>query len=109
MPEDTIKVRVKRSDEHEFKSTDLDRYICGGLSDQFETGGVDVKKLQLYLDLEVRDESLFVYNNIYSGLGGHPLSTQESVLTLISCGFDSFVASYMTMRHGAKPHILFLN
>jgi len=105
----TFKVRVKRSGKHEFKSIDLERYIGGGLLEHADTNGVDVRNPQLYVDLEVRDQKLFVFNKIHMGLGGYPLGTQEPVLSLISGGFDSVVSSYMTMRRGAKTHFLFFN
>jgi len=105
----TFKVRVKRSGKHEFKSIDLERYIGGGLLEHGESLGVDVRKPEVFVDLEVRDQKLFVFNRIYPGLGGYPLGTQEPVLSLISGGFDSVVSSYMTMRRGSKTHFLFFN
>ncbi|TMP13419.1 tRNA 4-thiouridine(8) synthase ThiI, partial [Pseudoalteromonas ruthenica] len=40
---------------------------------------------------------------------GFPLPTQEDVLSLISGGFDSGVATYQMMRKGARTHFLFFN
>ncbi len=105
----TFKVRVKRSGKHDFKSIDLERYIGGGLLEHGDSKGVDVRKPEVFVDLEIRDQKLFVFNKISQGLGGYPLGTQEPVLSLISGGFDSVVASYMTMRRGAKTHFLFFN
>ena len=36
-------------------------------------------------------------------------ASQEAVVSLISGGFDSAVASYLTMKRGAKTHFLFFN
>ncbi|MEH6442363.1 MAG: tRNA uracil 4-sulfurtransferase ThiI [Oceanospirillaceae bacterium] len=105
----SFKVRVKRSGKHDFKSIDLERFIGGGLLEHADTEGVDVRNPSLYVDLEVREQKLFVFNRIYKGLGGYPLGTQEAVLSLISGGFDSVVSSYMTMRRGSKTHFLFFN
>ena len=105
----TFKVRVKRSGKHDFKSTDLERYIGGGILQHGDSLGVDVHSPDVYVDLEVKGEKLFVFNRIYAGLGGYPLGTQEPVLSLISGGFDSVVSSYMTMRRGSKTHFLFFN
>jgi thiamine biosynthesis protein ThiI len=105
----TFKVRVKRTGKHEFKSIDLERYIGGGILEHGDSNGVDVRNPDIYVDLEVRDLKLFVFNKIHKGLGGYPLGTQEPVLSLISGGFDSVVASYMTMRRGSKTHFLFFN
>ncbi len=105
----TFKVRVKRTGKHDFKSIDLERYIGGGLLQHCDSAGVDVHKPDVFVDLEIRNQTIFVFNKISKGLGGYPLGTQEPVLSLISGGFDSVVASYMTMRRGAKTHFLFFN
>ncbi|WP_420554434.1 tRNA uracil 4-sulfurtransferase ThiI [Neptuniibacter marinus] len=105
----TFKVRVKRSGKHEFRSIDVERYVGGGLNQHSEALGVDVHKPDLYVDLEIRNDKLHVVTNTYKGLGGFPLGTQEATLSLISGGFDSIVASYMSMRRGCKTHFLFFN
>ncbi|SEG58956.1 tRNA uracil 4-sulfurtransferase ThiI [Marinobacterium lutimaris] len=105
----TFKVRVRRSGKHEFTSVEMERYVGGGLRQHTEAAGVDVHKPEVWVDLEVRDDRLFIVTDIHPGLGGYPLGTQEPVLSLISGGFDSIVASWMTMRRGCKTHFLFFN
>ncbi len=105
----TFKVRVKRSGKHEFKSPELERYVGGGLREHTEAAGVDVRNPQVWVDLEVKDQKLFIVRDTFKGLGGYPLGSQQEVLSLISGGFDSIVASYMTMRRGCKTHFLFFN
>jgi len=105
----TFKVRVKRTGQHDFTSVELERYIGGGLREHTEAAGVDVRTPEVWVDLEIKDNKLFVVTASHKGLGGYPLGTQEDVLSLISGGFDSVVASYMTMRRGCKTHFLFFN
>jgi len=105
----TFKVRVRRSGRHDFTSVELERYVGGGLRQHTEAAGVDVHKPEVWVDLEVRDDRLFIITRIHRGIGGFPLGTQEPVLSLISGGFDSIVASWMTMRRGCKTHFLFFN
>lgn len=105
----TFKVRVKRTGKHDFTSVELERYIGGGLREHTEAAGVDVRTPEVWVDLEIKDDKLFVVTASHKGLGGYPLGTQEDVLSLISGGFDSVVASYMTMRRGCKTHFLFFN
>ncbi|WP_299183680.1 tRNA uracil 4-sulfurtransferase ThiI [uncultured Neptuniibacter sp.] len=105
----TFKVRVKRSGKHDFRSVDVERYVGGGLNQHADSAGVDVHKPDVYVDLEIRNDKLHVVTNLYKGLGGFPLGTQEATLSLISGGFDSIVASYMSMRRGCKTHFLFFN
>ena len=61
------------------------------------------------IKLEVRDADLYVIEQRYEGLGGYPIGTQDAVLSLMSGGFDSTVASYLTMKRGLKTHFRFFN
>jgi thiamine biosynthesis protein ThiI len=105
----SFKVRVKRTGKHDFKSVDMERYIGGGLLQHANPTRVDVRTPDVFVDLEVVHAKLFIVTQQHAGLGGYPLGSQEAVLSLISGGFDSVVASYMTMRRGSKTHFLFFN
>lgn len=105
----TFVVRVKRAGKHGFASTDLERFIGGGLFQRLDTAGVQLKNPDLTIRLEVRDSELYVIEERYEGLGGFPLATVDDVLSLMSGGFDSTVASYLTMKRGLKTHFCFFN
>ncbi len=102
-------VRVKRAGKHSFTSTELERFIGGGLLQRLNTGGVDLKNPEFTVKLEVRDADLYIIEQRYEGLGGFPIGTVDDVLSLISGGFDSTVASYLTMKRGLKTHFCFFN
>ncbi|MBU2883848.1 tRNA 4-thiouridine(8) synthase ThiI [Psychrosphaera sp. B3R10] len=102
-------VRVKRSGKHDFTSGDLERYIGGGLNQAVESASVKLKKPELTIRLELRQDKLQIIKANHKGLGGMPLPTQEDVLSLISGGFDSGVATYHMMRRGARTHFCFFN
>lgn len=105
----TFCVRVKRSGKHDFTSSELERYIGGGLNQAVESASVSLKKPQVTVKAELRDDSFQVIKANHKGLGGMPLPTQEDVLSLISGGFDSGVATYHLMRRGARTHFCFFN
>ena len=105
----TFAVRCKRTGKHAFNSMEIERYVGGGLNQNTEARGVSLSKPEVNVMLEVRDDILFVVDEIFVGLGGFPIGSQDSVLSLISGGFDSAVASYMTMRRGLMTHFLFFN
>lgn len=105
----TFSVRVKRRGEHDYSSTDIARYVGGGLNQFCETGGVKLKHPDVAIELEVENDKLYLVKQRIPCLGGMPLPTQEDVLTLISGGFDSGVATYQTIRRGAKTHYCFFN
>jgi thiamine biosynthesis protein ThiI len=105
----TFVVRCKRSGDHPFTSTQAEQFIGGELLRNSEARGVDLRNPDAMVRLEIREDRLFVVNEQYPGIGGFPLGTQESVLSLISGGFDSTVASFLTMRRGMRTHFCFFN
>ena len=105
----TIVVRVKRSGTHPFKSTEIERTVGGYLLAHTEAKGVDLRNAELTVRLELIESQLNVITTAYKGLSGFPLGTQGDILSLMSGGFDSTVASYLTMKRGLKTHFVFFN
>lgn len=105
----TFCVRVKRNGKHEFTSTDVERYVGGGLNQHTDAAGVKLKGADVEVRLEVRDDRVFIVEQAYPGLGGYPIGSHEPVLSLVSGGFDSTVASYQSIKRGLRTHYLFFN
>jgi len=100
-------VRCKRTGKHAWSSMDVERHTgryllahCPGARVNLETPDVIVK-------VEIHHDELFVVERTIRGLGGYPLGTQDEVLSLISGGFDSSVASFLSMRRGLVTHYCF--
>lgn len=102
-------VRVRRNGTHDFSSIDAERYIGGGLNQHIESARVQLKNPDVTVQLEVRFDQLIMKTNTFKGMGGFPLPSQGDVLSLISGGFDSAVASYLMIRKGLRTHYLFFN
>ncbi len=105
----TFVLRVKRNGKHDFSSHDVERQVGGGLLHQSEAAGVKLKNPDVTVRLEIRQSQLYVIEETTKGLGGFPLGTQDSVMSLISGGFDSTVSSYLTIKRGLRTHFLFFN
>ena len=105
----TFAVRVKRRGNHEFTSQQLEQYLGGDLLRTTGARGVDLKNPDVTVRVELRHQELLVVRRRDPGLGGFPLGSQEPVLSLLSGGFDSAVASYLSIRRGLKTHFLFFN
>jgi thiamine biosynthesis protein ThiI len=105
----TFAVRCKRGGKHAFRSVDVERYVGGGLNQHTAASGVDLTNPDVVVHLEIRDEVLYVVNQRHKGLGGFPIGALDPVLSLISGGFDSTVASYLMMRRGMRTHFCFFN
>jgi thiamine biosynthesis protein ThiI len=102
-------VRVKRTGTHDFNSLKVEQYVGGGLNQSVESAQVKLKKPDITVRLEIKDENLFIVSESYKGLGGFPIATQEDVLSLMSGGFDSGVSSYQMIKKGARTHYCFFN
>ncbi|MCC5852952.1 MAG: tRNA 4-thiouridine(8) synthase ThiI [Alkalimonas sp.] len=102
-------VRIRRSGDHAFSSTEAERYIGGGLNQQVPSARVQLKKPDVTVQLEIRKDKLMMVRAQYSGLGGFPLPSQADALSLISGGFDSAVSSYLMIKKGMRTHYLFFN
>ena len=102
-------VRVKRSGKHSFKSLELERSCGGVLLRNVPTCSVDLHNPDEMISMEIKDNYVFLISQRIKGLGGFPLGTQSDVVSLISGGFDSTVATYQTIRRGIKAHYLFFS
>ncbi|BBN60021.1 tRNA uracil 4-sulfurtransferase ThiI [Hydrogenovibrio marinus] len=105
----TFVVRVKRSGTHDFSSFDMERYIGGYLLEHGDAKGVDLHQPDYKVELEYQQNQVNVIAARHRGLGGFPLGTQGEILSLMSGGFDSTVASYLTIKRGIKTHFIFFN
>ncbi len=103
-------VRCKRSGrDHGFTSLDVERAVGRVLLHGAGAARVDLTDPEETVRLELRDGQAFLVRARHPGLGGFPLGTVEPVLSLMSGGFDSAVASFLTMKRGMRTHFLFFN
>jgi tRNA uracil 4-sulfurtransferase len=102
-------VRAKRSGTHAFTSVDIEREVGAALNWGCATARVQLKDPEVTVRLEVVDQQCYVLLSHRAGLGGFPLGTQDAVLSLVSGGFDSTVASYLTNKRGLTTHFCFFN
>ncbi len=102
-------VRVKRGGQHDFSSGDVERYVGGGLNQHVATAGVKLKKPDETVYIEIKNDVFYVLLGKNKGMGGFPMGTQDPVLSLVSGGFDSTVASYQMISRGMRTHYCFFN
>ena len=105
----TFCVRAKRIGKHDFTSTELERYVGGGLNQHVAGASVKLSHPEVTIRLEIKDEKAYIVSHTHLGMAGFPLPTQEDVPSLMSGGFDSGVTSYQMIRKGARTHFLFFN
>ncbi|NNL57299.1 MAG: tRNA 4-thiouridine(8) synthase ThiI [Pseudomonadales bacterium] len=109
LPGHSYAVRCKRHGEHDFNSQRVEEYVGAWLGQRCDNNGVDLHHADITVALEIKRERLFIVKQRHAGLGGLPLGCVGQVLSLISGGYDSSVASYQTIRRGMETHFCFFN
>ena len=102
-------VRAKRSGTHDFKSVNIEQTVGGYMLAHSNAKRVDLHNPEVTIKMELEHNQLNIITQRYKGLGGFPLGSQGDILSLMSGGFDSTVASYLTMKRGIKTHFIFFN
>jgi thiamine biosynthesis protein ThiI len=105
----TFVVRAKRSGKHPFNSSEIERTVGGYMLAYSTAKNVDLHTPDVTIKIELINTQLNIITKKHKGQGGYPIGTQGDVLSLMSGGFDSTVASYLTMRRGLKTHYIFFN
>jgi len=98
---ESFKIETKRSDKgFPIHSQDFNRVLGGLLLKNIDGISVDVRNPELWIKVEIREKSTYIYFNGYNGAGGYPVWTQPRGMLMLSGGIDSPVAGYLAMKRG---------
>ena len=98
----TFKVHARRSStNYERHSLEMNQIVGAALCEAFPQKKVDVHHPDVTVIVHVVQGNAFVYAASAPGVGGLPVGTAGKVVTLLSSGFDSPVATWMVGRRGA--------
>ena len=104
----SFKVETNRSDKtYQINSMDVSRTVGGYLLKNVSNLKVDVHSPEVYLNIEIRKEGVYLYKNGLKGSGGYPTGTLGKAILMLSGGIDSVVAGYLTMKRGVKLDFLY--
>ncbi|GAB6056679.1 tRNA 4-thiouridine(8) synthase ThiI [Methanobacterium movens] len=106
--EDSFAIRARRVGEHDFTSQEIAAY-CGSVVYGITKSPVDLTNPDFEIFVEVRGDKTFIYHEKIQGPGGLPVGTQGKVISLVSGGIDSPVATYLMMKRGCEVTILNFN
>jgi len=99
----TFKVESKRSDKRfPMGSIELSQYVGRELHDLFPHLKPDMQNPELTVHVEIRDLAAYVHGPALKGAGGLPVGVGGRMVTLLSGGIDSPVASYMIAKRGVQ-------
>lgn len=99
---ETFRVNVKRSMAMDFSSVEMEREIGAILLRKGIGLKVQMKGADLVVGVEFLNEHGYFSYKTYPGTGGMSANSQGKLISLMSAGIDSPVASYQMMRRGAR-------
>ena len=99
-------ISCRRVGTHEFSSQEMAAF-AGAVVVRKYSSPVDLTNPELTIYLEVRDNEAYIFHEKIPGPGGLPLGTQGKVVSLVSSGIDSPVASYLMMKRGCQVIALY--
>jgi thiamine biosynthesis protein ThiI len=108
-PHESFAIDARRTGEHSFSSRDLE-VAAGHAVEQLsslQNVTVNLKQPNKTIHLEVRGNETYIYHQIFSGVAGLPFGSQGKIVSLFSGGIDSPVASWLMMKRGCFPLLLF--
>ena len=98
----SFKVHARRSNtDYPLHSLELNRLVGSALCEAFPDKRVDVHDPDVTVFVNVVQGDVYVYASSRPGVGGLPVGTAGKVVTLLSSGFDSPVATWMVGYRGA--------
>lgn len=101
---ESFKVHGRRSNtDYPIHSIELNRQVGAALCEAFPDLRVQMHQPDVTVNVHVVQSDVYVYADAASqrGAGGLPVGTAGKVVTLLSSGFDSPVATWMVGRRGA--------
>jgi thiamine biosynthesis protein ThiI len=101
-PDGTFCVRVKRPDKsYPLTSPEVEREI--GAFIQERTGApVQLRKPVTTYQIEILHDGAYVTSRVHAGPGGLPVGSSGEVISLMSGGYDSPVATYRMLKRGCS-------
>ncbi len=97
----SFKVSAKRADKRfPLTSPEISRRVAEVIGDTFPDLPADMRKPDLHITVEIRDDAAYIHGNSLPGAGGMPSASCGRAAVLISGGIDSPVASWMMARRG---------
>ena len=96
----TFKVETKRADKSfPLKSPDISRMVGAHILKHYKVLEVDVKNPDRIIRVDIRKFAYITCDRM-KGMGGMPVGSNGRVLSMLSGGFDSPVASILAMKRG---------
>lgn len=97
----TFKIASKRSDHSfELDSRELNQVLGEAVFEVLPNIQAQMKKPDVTLKVEIRDEAAYLSHEEIKGAGGLPVGTSGKGMLMLSGGIDSPVAGYLALKRG---------
>lgn len=98
----TFKVEVKRKFKNFLEQQEIKKIMAGHIFNNFNNMKVDVHNPDILIWIEIKEKESIIYTNKINGIGGFPIGSNGSCLSLISGGIDSCVSSFLLQKKGVQ-------
>jgi thiamine biosynthesis protein ThiI len=103
----TFAIRAHRIEKTlPYKSQEVNERIGRAVLSKFKDAKVDLENPQLTIRIDILSNASYISLDKFKGAGGLPTGTGGRVLSLISGGIDSPVASWRMMRRGCTVNFI---
>ncbi len=102
-PGESFALRVHRVDKRfPLISAEMEKWLGDAVRERTSWSRVDLDSPDRTLHVDIYADSIFLYAERRKGFGGLPVGTSGHLLSLLSGGIDSPVASFLLARRGAS-------
>lgn len=106
----TFKVLTKRANKKfPLNSMEVSREVGHLILKKFPQLKVTMKNPDLAVEIIITNRKVYVSQEKYFGMGGLPIETSGHMITLLSGGFDSPVASHLMAKRGTHQTFVFFH
>ncbi len=99
----SFKVETKRADKtYPFTSLEITKQVAGYVLANNQFLKVDVHNPEVTLNLELKQNNCYLYNEEIKAMGGYPVGVAGKGLLMLSGGIDSPVAGFLAMKQGVE-------
>lgn len=104
----SFRIITKRADKGFYpKSMEVSKEIGSLVLEEFPKLKVDLSKPDISIGIRILAEHIFISSKIVPATGGLPVGTGGHIVTLLSGGIDSPVASFLMSKRGCKQTFVF--
>jgi tRNA uracil 4-sulfurtransferase len=103
VPDRSFAIRVHRVDKRfPLTSSEMEAWLGKTVRDRTGWSRVHLDRPERTFHVDIYADAMFFYDERFKGAGGLPVGSSGRVLSLLSGGIDSPVASYLLARRGAS-------